>query len=146
MRLVGFLLVAISTLTVLGCNGNDGRVPVTGVVTFDGKPLESGNISFGGDQGAAGVSQIVNGVFTMNESANEKGVQPGTYEVIVNSWVEERGSVKPDGSFSAGITRIPLIYLEPSKSGLKAEVKSGEKNHFTFDLSSNIGKGDKAKK
>jgi len=50
------------------------------------------------------------------------------------------GSVRPDGSFSPGKTRIPLIYLEPDKSGLVAEVKSGETNEFTFELSSTAGK------
>lgn len=121
---------------LVGCGGNDGRVKVTGEVTFDGKPLEEGNITFGGDKGAAGAGKISNGKFSLSESGDEAGVQPGSYTVLINSWVEERGSVRPDGSFSPGITRIPLVYLDAKKSGLKAEVKSGEKNHFTFDLKS----------
>lgn len=131
----------LQILCIIGCSNNHGRVPVTGEVNFDGKPLESGNISFGGEKGAAGVSQIVNGKFTMSESAGQSGVQPGSYDVLINSWVEERGSVRADGSFSPGITRIPLLYLEPAKSGLKAEVKSSDKNHFVFDL-----KGEASKK
>ncbi len=75
--------------------------------------------------------------FSLSESGAESGVQPGSYDVfLIGSWVEERGSVRADGSFSPGITRIPLLYLDPKKSGLKAEVKKGERNHFTFNLKS----------
>jgi hypothetical protein len=121
-----------------GCGDNRGRVPVTGIVLFDGKPLESGGIRFGGDQGAAGAGGIVNGRFSLNENASQNGVLPGKYDVLIHSWVEERGSVRKDGSFSPGITRIPLIYLDPSKSGLTAEVKHGQKNEFTFELKSDV--------
>jgi hypothetical protein len=123
-------------MLMLGCGDNRGRVPVTGTVLFDGKPLESGTVRFGGDQGAAGVGQIVNGSFSLNETGSQKGVLPGKYDVLIASWVEERGSVRPDGSFSPGITRIPLLYLDPEKSGLKAEVAKGQPNRFTFDVKS----------
>ncbi len=142
MRSIALLLVCF-TACLVGCNDNGGRVPVTGEVNFDGKPLEAGTITFGGAQGAAGVSPIVNGKFTLNQSANQNGVLPGTYEVLVASWVEERGSVREDGSFSPGITRIPLTYLEPQKSGLKAEVKASGKNHFSFELTSDFAKNEK---
>ncbi len=85
---------------------------------------------------AAGAGKIANGKFSLSESGDEEGVQPGSYDVLISSWFEERGSVREDGSFSPGKTRIPLTYLDPSKSGLKAEVKSGQKNHFTFELKS----------
>ena len=65
-----------------------------------------------------------------------RSVLPGKYEVFIASWVEERGSVRPDGSFSPGITRIPLLYLDPAKSGLTAEVKKGQPNKFTFEVKS----------
>ncbi len=121
------LSVCLMLLCVVGCGNNDGRVPVTGEVTFNGSPLEDGNITFGGPQGAAGAGKIVKGAFTLSESGDEPGVQPGSYDVLVSSWIEERGSVRPDGSFAPGNTRIPLTYLDPKKSGLKAEVKSGKR-------------------
>jgi hypothetical protein len=133
------LLTLIALAIVAGCGDNRGRVPVTGTVLFDGKPLESGQIRFGGDQGAAGVGEIVSGRFSLNENASQKGVLPGKYVVLISSWVEERGSVRKDGSFSPGIPRIPLVYLDPNKSGLTAEVKPGHRNQFTFELKSNAG-------
>jgi len=129
-----YVLLLLCFALALGCGGNRGRVPVTGTVLFDGKPLESGKITFGGEQGAAGVGEIVGGSFALSENANQDGVLPGKYDVLIHSWIEERGSVRKDGSFSPGITRIPLLYLDPAKSGLTAEIKSGVTNHFTFEL------------
>lgn len=131
--------VFVTTLLPLiftGCGPGRGRVPVSGTVTFDGKPLEKGAIRFGGEQGAAGVGEIVNGRFSMSETGSQTGVLPGKYDVLISSWIEERGSVRPDGSFSPGITRIPLLYLDPAKSGLSAEVKAGQSNQFTFEVKS----------
>jgi hypothetical protein len=54
----------------------------------------------------------------------------------ITSWIEERGSVRKDGSFSPGITRIRIVYLEPEKTGLKAEVVKGQANKFTFEVKS----------
>jgi hypothetical protein len=130
------LLLALCFALPAGCDYSRGRVPVTGTVLFDGKPLESGSIRFGGDQGAAGAGPIVNGNFSLHENASQKGVLPGKYDVLIASWVEERGSVRADGSFSPGITRIPLVYLDPAKSGLTAEVKKGQTNRFTFEVKS----------
>jgi hypothetical protein len=133
MLRVGLMLLAAC---FIGCGDNGGRVPVTGTVLFDGRPLESGRISFGGDQGAAGVGEIVNGAFSLSETGSQDGVLPGKYIVLIHSWVEERGAVRPDGSFSPGIPRIPLIYLDAAKSGLTAEVTADGDNNFTFELKS----------
>ena len=135
-NLIRGLILGLLVALVLGCGDNRGRVPVSGTVLFDGKPLESGTVRFGGDQGAAGVGPIVNGAFSLNESGSQSGVLPGKYDVFIASWVEERGSVRKDGSFSPGITRIPLMYLEPEKSGLKAEVVKGQANKFSFEVKS----------
>jgi hypothetical protein len=132
------LFLAICFALFVGCGDSRGRVSVTGTVLFDGQPLESGAIRFGGDQGAAGVGEIVNGHFSLSENASQKGVLPGRYGVFISSWIEERGSVRSDGSFSPGITRIPLIYLDPANSGLTGEVKAGQANRFTFELKSEM--------
>jgi hypothetical protein len=136
IRVFRLALWVLLLSSIVGCGDNRGRVPVTGSVLFDGKPLESGTIRFGGDQGAAGVGHIVNGRFSLNESGSQSGVLPGKYDVLIASWIEERGSVRPDGSFSPGTTRIPLTYLDPEKAGLKAEVVKGQSNRFTFEVKS----------
>lgn len=132
-----WIAVSIAMLLVFsGCGDNGGRVVVNGVVTFDGKPLEDGSVVFSGEKGAAGVGKVVNGSFSLSESGEQPGVQPGSYTVLVQSWFEELGSVLPNGSFSPGKPRIPLSYMDAKKSGLTAEVKSGRTNKFTFDLTS----------
>jgi hypothetical protein len=132
-----FRCVVVSlALTMLfsGCGDNGGRVPVTGTVNFDGKPLEDGSVVFSGDKGAAGIGKIVNGSFSLSESGEQEGVQPGTYTVLIQSWFEELGSVLPSGGFSPGKPRIPLDYMDVKKSGLTAEVKAGQSNRFTFEI------------
>lgn len=131
-------IVMATGLVAAGCGPGRGRVPVTGAVLFDGQPLVAGAIRFGGEQGAAGGGPIVNGRFSLDETGSQRGVLPGKYEVFISSWIEERGSVRKDGSFSPGITRIPLLYLDPAKSGLTAEVKAGQTNTFTFEVKSEV--------
>lgn len=53
-------------------------------------------------KGAAGIGKIVNGSFSLSESGEQEGVQPGTYTVLIQSWFEELGSVLPSGGFSPG--------------------------------------------
>ena len=134
---VRWISVSFAMLLVFsGCGNNGGRVVVNGEVTLDGKPLEDGSVVFSGDKGAAGVGKVVNGSFSLSESGEQQGVQPGSYTVLVQSWFEELGSVQPNGSFSPGKPRIPLSYMDAKKSGLTAEVKSGKTNKFSFDLTS----------
>lgn len=73
MRATSLALLLLLPATIVGCNDSRGRVPVTGSVLFDGKPLEKGTVRFGGDQGAAGVGPIVNGEFSLNESGSQRG-------------------------------------------------------------------------
>jgi hypothetical protein len=132
-------MVMLLLAGLAGCGEDSGRVTVTGTVLIDGKPLETGIITFGGPSGAAGAGQIQAGQFSLNEGANLEGVQPGSYIVLIQSWIEERGAVREDGSFAPGESRIPLIYLDAQKSGLKAEVTADGDNKFTFELSSTAG-------
>jgi hypothetical protein len=48
LRWTAFLPVALVAIAAQGCGGSETikKVPVTGTVTYEGKPLESGTISF----------------------------------------------------------------------------------------------------
>ena len=121
-----WLVLRFASQWLAGCDYSRGRVPVTGTVLFDGKPLESGTIRFGGRSRCRRRGPDRERQLYAHENASQKGVLPGKYDVLIASWVEERGSVRPDGSFSPGITRIPLSISTLPKSGLTAEVKKGK--------------------
>lgn len=135
---VGLSLLATLTLfSVSGCGrGSDGRVPVSGTVTLDGAPMESGSVIFYTGAGSAGVGTIQGGNFTVSEAGSSAGVQPGSYKVAIESWETAPGEVNADGEIAAeGKSRIPEKYNSAETSGLTAEVKAGAEP-ITFALTS----------
>ncbi len=137
------LLQQTSVLMILACatlgcgGGSDGRLPATGNVTFDGSPLTEGTVVFADENGgSAGVGIIKDGKFTLSETGNSTGIQPGTYKVSVNSWIVEPGGVdENDEIIDKGESRIPAKYNDPKTSGLTATV-TADTQEFNFELTS----------
>ena len=82
----GNALAAI--LLLAGCAGSDGRRPVSGAVTCDGKPVVYGTITFDPDtskgaDGPQGSAEIRDGRY---KSAPEWGARPGVYIVNIVGW------------------------------------------------------------
>ncbi|NLF71831.1 MAG: carboxypeptidase regulatory-like domain-containing protein [Candidatus Anammoximicrobium sp.] len=129
-------------VTSLGCgSGNPlNRQAVSGNVTLDGQPLDQGTIELvptSSEQGVLSGGMIADGSFQV---AADKGLPPGTYTVrIYSTETSAAGAAPPAGADIAPAQpakeRIPARYN--SQSELKAEVKDGESNTFTFDLKSN---------
>ena len=76
--------VAILCLMLAGCDG-DSRKELSGTVTYDGKPLPAGVISFEpdatkGNDGPAGTAIVKDGQF---RTAPGKGVLGGAYRVRI---------------------------------------------------------------
>jgi len=123
---------------ILGCgSGKPNAVPVTGVVTLDGNPVEKAAVmlmpvdSKTGGQPASGVTDG-QGNFTLKTEKVGPGALPGAYQVTVikkettgilpgQNGVE--GGIAPGGIKEKWI--IPKKYSMPNESGLKVEVKSG---------------------
>lgn len=128
-------VVLISSIILVGCGGDVGQgVEVSGTVTLDGAPLESGTVAFIGENGsAAAVGQIKNGQFSLSQSANASGIPTGSYKVKVESWKVQPGAVQDDGSFAKGELAIPEKYTKVASSGFTADVGPGG-GTFEFDL------------
>jgi hypothetical protein len=128
---------------VIGCGSNNpqGRVAVHGEVTFDGKPLAQGNISFTSLSGmtpmVATGSPIKNGKFALQA---EKGLIPDqTYSVQfrsveIISETRKETIDKRTGTDMEIQTRniLPRKYGIESKETVTATKKSP--NVFQFDL------------
>ena len=122
-------------LQIVGCGGNPrGRLPVSGKVSFRGKPLEKGTIDFRPvDKRSVGSgAQIVNSAYQIEEL---KGLPPGKYEVRVFSSKPDTSPL-PEG-VPPGVDR-PWIELIPPNFNVQTEqmveVTGDGPNEFVFEI------------
>lgn len=122
---VGLLLVL--GLVASGCNG-DPTVDVNGVVTFEGKPLQEGEVIFATEDGSLtpAAGKIQEGRYTLR-------TLPGPKKVMINA--SKRSNVRDPltGDFQE-YSFIPPSYNLRSK--LTADVRPGRANTFDFELKS----------
>lgn len=137
-----FLLAAsgliVTMVFVAGCGKSDssGRLAISGSVTFQGKPLDQGNIQFtsadpSGKQAISG-GMIKDGKFSVPA---DKGLPPGKYRVRITS--TDAGSAAapamPGDPAPVAKERIPPEYSGPD-SKQEVTVTAGGKNDFQFDV------------
>jgi hypothetical protein len=133
--------IALSVF-VAGCGGNSVKgidpnlVRVTGKVTYDGKPLNTGDISFISlDNPGKGYASVIDaqGNYSLAYSPSAKGALPGNYNVRVAA-LDGVPTMGDKGELTQPKSLIPVKYNDPSLSGLKATVEKGKSNVFNFDL------------
>jgi hypothetical protein len=136
-------------LILTGCNGGDPRskmlVPASGVVLYNGTPLEEATVVFfnADDPMKPGGSAITtaNGKFTISMYGNGDGTHPGNYIVSVSKIevksllsdeeildYERRGEPIPEGK-SQTISFIPEKYATKATTDLHLTIPpKGDKN------------------
>jgi hypothetical protein len=122
-------LLFLMLFAIMGCG--DGRVklptaPVTGTVTYQGKPLTTGRIAFFHPSGqAAGAKLEADGTFKLSafQGSNRIAIECNEPESDTGG----RRGVRPK-------SLIPERYINYTASGLTLEVKPGEKNTAEFML------------
>jgi hypothetical protein len=143
------LPVCVATLTiglvfVAGCGPRNDRLAVSGNVTLDGAPLDTGSIRFtsqGTEKLSASGATIGNGEFQVPQ---EKGLPPGTYHVEISApdtngpLVSYRGAPGQPAMPPTAPERIPPEYNSNSKHSI--EVTPDGDNHFVFDIVSRRAK------
>lgn len=130
-------LWALSLVVAAGCGGQgvDGRYPLSGTVTFQGKPLDKGTIEFStSDRSQLTGATIENGKYSVPA---EQGLKPGKYTVRISATEEAAagGAPPPPGPENANQVakeRIPEAYNLDSK--ITADVSEGGANKFDFDI------------
>jgi hypothetical protein len=139
MRTSSDLRGAVAALVILagcGSEASDGlpREPISGRVSFEGKPIERGTIQFVPEVPGVGFqvgSVIQDGRYSIPK---ESGPVPGKYKASISA---SAGETKPPESPGADFV-LPKELIPPkynSKSTLTVEVKTGASNRFDFDLS-----------
>jgi len=142
------LLALLSCSPVLtGCGpGDNVKVyPVSGTITFLGKPMEGGGgISFipleGQSGKAAGGTIDASGNYVMGTYSSRDGSMPGEFRVVItqitDSEPENTGDDNPPGESEQLVPpdrRIPLLYSDSRRSPLTTRVEEG-KNKLDFEL------------
>lgn len=126
------LLAAVLVLTGCGPSGEAGTYPVSGTVTYQGKPLESGYIAFIPDTSQLGAGKaysckIEQGKFTGVAAPGTKTVQ------IHGSWETDQMMAMDDGSgMVPKRASLPAKFNE--KSQIQVELKEEPNENLTFDL------------
>lgn len=149
------LLVCAAVLaTAAGC-GKKGRkldlVPVTGKITLEGQPVEGATVTFSpkGKGNAAAAITGKDGTYRL-KTFDQEGAEPGSYDVSVTKIDVQTTAVGATSveDYQAAMTKggayvvpkpqstllLPAKYASPLSSELKAEVKKGQQNEFSFDL------------
>jgi hypothetical protein len=131
------LLLALTLLPTAGCGPRSDRLAVSGNVTLDGAPLDSGSIrltSIGGEKLVSSGAMIQNGAYQIPQ---EKGLVAGTYHVELSSPDKQAPAAMDDGTPDGrGIpiapNRIPAAYNVDSKQTI--EVTPDGDNQFDFNV------------
>jgi hypothetical protein len=144
--LAGLLVAAV------GCGSDDGigkRYPVSGKVTYNGKPVEKGTISFVPEvaDGRPASAVIADGQYGEATTLTAgDGILPGKYKVTVSALDDvdiskaeaEQPGGAPDQVTVARIAakakpKVPLKYADAATSGLAFEAKA-ESNTFDIEM------------
>jgi len=147
LRRIGLLLVIVF---VSGCGGDVAKQPtvkVTGIVTYEGEPVEGATVVFGAaagqERGASGITDAT-GRFNLTTYEKDDGAIVGPFTVAIFK-TETTGGMSPDEehkAIAAGqqvkaaetVDKLPAKYKDGPKSGLTADVAADRENHFEFKL------------
>jgi hypothetical protein len=141
------LAIFAPSLFLTGCGGGDNlpREEISGSVAVDGKPLDSGLITFqpDGSEATQSGASVVQGKYTI---PRDQGLVPGKYTVTITAAgnTPEKQVDTLTNNNMPGMPPLPAKEVIPSsynsQSLLSAQVKAGSKNEFNFNLTAAQGK------
>ncbi len=141
------LVVLVAALLFVGCDRGPKIAQVTGVVTFDGKPVENASVSFYPSEGRAS-SGVTNaeGKYELVFTRGRKGALLGDHKVTITTEIIPESDYAADDDYESenGIEQdtqsqrsemLSAKYCELESTILTAAIVKGE-NVFDFDLKS----------
>jgi hypothetical protein len=166
-HILGLGLAIPAVAAVLGCGDSSGlprRYPVSGQVSYNGKPLARGSISFApvNPQGRAAGGTIVDGRYALTTQDSNDGALTGSYRVSIQAKETDPSKVdltqgkkgiggpltgaqqkaliaaypqlRAGKAAAAARNLIPSKYSSPETSGLTYEVKEQSDTSANFNL------------
>jgi hypothetical protein len=138
----GHFLLGIAALSLAGCGGPKlpQGVPISGVVTYQGKPLSGGAVYYVPVENSGGRPAIgridMDGRFHMRSTKGIGGVLPGEYEIRLepdDGLPDDPRQARPTSRVPEVVT-IPDKYLHTASSGLTDDVQPGHPGTFDIEL------------
>lgn len=130
-------LVALAAM-MLGCSERPAVAPVSGKVTYNGKPLPYGSVGFQPAKGQpSGAAIQPDGSFRLSTFAEYDGAIVGPHKVKVTCYSSQRPSQQANktvGEFVLGESLIPPQYTFLDQSGLTAEVPAEGADSILIEL------------
>lgn len=122
-------LMAVALFALAGCGASSNTIKVEGAVTFDGQPVEKGEIIFtpANDAGQSAASKIENGKYQCQ-------VPPGTHKVRITAYREVPGQVdRSNPGVEVPVVEMYIPDQYNAKSTLEVTVNSSQAKHdFTL--------------
>jgi hypothetical protein len=131
-------MTSVFMAACVGC-GNEDWGKVSGTVTLDGQPVGPGMVTFEPtspdqvDAPFAGAQFREDGKYELRSPGNKVGALTGEYAVRIQSYAGETFGDEVPLQGKPRNVKIPMKYIDPSKSGLTATVESGSQV-IDFDL------------
>ena len=128
------LCLAIVLVASAGCgSGKKKTCIVRGKVTYDGKVVPNGTITFFPTEGPSASGEIQpDGSYTLTTYVAGDGAVEGAYTVVIVAMRDESGRL-PEERNPLPPPIVPNKYTSAATSDLRAEVKAGE-NTLNFHL------------
>ena len=127
-------LLAAAVISGCGKKGGLETAPVSGKVTYRGKPLTTGTVMFVPGEGPAATGEINSaGVYKLTTYTSGDGAVIGKHKVTITA-LQGMGDALPEQRSPTPPPLIPAKYLNDGTSGLTAEVKPGTNNEVNFEL------------
>jgi hypothetical protein len=140
VRRPALLFVVLLTLAIasIGCKkGGPELAPVSGKVTYQGKPLPFGSVIFQPESGRTSTGDIQpDGTFRMAIAGRGDGAAVGKNNVRIACFTNQDPSKKGPGgaAIALGKPLIPQKYLSCETSGIEVDVRSGSNDPVVFEL------------
>jgi hypothetical protein len=131
---IALVALALAAVVVAGCGGNDKKTAVVrGTVTYNGKAVPNGTISFIPADGRSATGEIEpDGSYTLTTYRKGDGAILGQHKVVIVA-MEDMSNRLPEARNPLPPSIIPVKYTSLATSDLRADVKDQE-NTFDFKL------------
>ncbi len=133
LRTLGAAGCFVILVGMIGCSeGGMKTAPVEGTITYGGKPVPQGSITFQPVHGPNATANIKNGAYNLKTYRDGDGAVIGKHQVTIISLEDQSGRL-PEDRNPLPPPLIPLKYNFTDKSGLTAEVEN-KRNKIDFHL------------